>query len=355
MLNPIVDLKKFKNTQAEKDRAIPMEKIARAVIFYMQNNPIERGDAHAIAEALRTKGYLTEEIYLKNFKSREAADAFPIEDYNAVIFLPILNGHFCSGKSNRAVLESLLSRSKENSLYLFGCDVTMLMKPQIADCGETSAEKKNPFLDYPFHVVGSFSEDLLSDTDAVDRIHFIWSRCFAPESTFSCIEWNTFHYWTVEKEFAEKEKLSQEKGIESKEDISGFYYGFHKAKIARSLKSMGVEEDPRSAVFGGIGKSLKNVRNLCNEKEKLSYLEEKWIPHARASEYLYFPYEPIKGDYQITKRVMEYRYFTQGDLEKVKFDPRVSSHIRFALEDNHLSKIATQASENLEKLLKGNS
>ena len=132
-------------------------------------------------------------------------------------------------------------------------------------------------------------------------------------------------------------------------DIGRFYWGIARKGVVESLTAMGLGTDNRDAVFGAVARQFRRVRDLSaglsrDEKFRIG----TWAPMAMYADTVLLPYEPIKSEWQITRRLLECAILA-GDHTVV--DPRLSEHVKRFLDPAEWPTYAKQVSGELLDIL----
>lgn len=327
-----------------------MEKPKKALMIYFQNNAVEKEDCETLLKAFERKGWETELHFIGEFDNILNIDEYPIEDFNFIGLIPSVNAIFQSGRSRKRTMQKIHEKARPGAITLVVCDTTIPVDPHMWDKGETSKEKTNIYSISPIKVLGSFSENVLEDQDAMTVIKRRWMKNLHPESTFIPLEWLSLHIDTLEEsinnKLAEAEEETDEIFLNGIPEVKNFYYGISKNKVAKRLKSMGILEDSQNAVFGTISKDLPDVRSLdtgSNKKRGMEY----WAPIARKAEGLYIPYDPVKGDYQFTKRFLECYLLNPDGLI---IDPLIKPEIAKFIKPDSWREKADEVTDKLDEI-----
>lgn len=319
----------------------------KALVLPLHSNQIELHDAVCLKDGLEKGGFEVDVVPLKQLDS--VVDSLPISSYDFIGIWPSHSAMFVSGGHHKDSMLKVTRGAKEGALYVIACDVKHPFTPFMWNKGENASEDKvDIFKDLPVTVFGSFSKDILKDEKAMERANFLWMRKLSSESEFIPLEWNLFHIgksYEMLKDFADN-------GVPYEgPQINRFYYGLQKPKIAKSLRLMGMGTDPGDATFGGISTCFKNVTALCQKPTKRGMdfgTPRYFMPIARKSDILLFPYEPIKGDYQVTKRLVEYAAIGH---KNVQFDDRISDYIKNFTDLSYWRKRSDEVSQEISDIV----
>lgn len=320
----------------------------KALVVSMHNNQMERSDAEALSDGLRKADIETTHFCLKDLDKE--IDSFPIEEMDFIALWAPFNSVFISTGTAKDTLKKVYNRSRDGVIALIVCDIRQQFAPYLWNKGENSKEdRENVFALKPVTVIGSFNDTILDDPDALKRVSDLWLRKLHPESSFKPMEWLLFHYWSLPQYLEEVSKSSPATDFE----INRFYYGLDKTKVAKSLKAMNLGEDPRDAIFGTMGKLFPEVKNLRPEKvegRKSKNAPELWIPLARDCNELLLPFEPIKGDHQVTKRFLEYACLNP---DRITVDTSLNPSLLKYLQKDIWKSRAKSVSEEFRKHIEG--
>lgn len=246
-------------------------------------------------------------------------DEFPIEEYDVIAMDVLINSLWASGKRRAHLFESIFKRAKDGAITMYVCDLIFPMQPFLWDKGQHHSEKRNVFNSRPIKVIASYDKSILKDKEAMDKINSRWMSHFHEDSTIHFIEWVIFNYYTYNTDYNPK-PVNNLFAIPA-ESSRNFYYGIKRSYIAKSLEEMGLNSEV-DLVYGSIAKSIKN------EKVKKIDIPIKepftWVKYVENAQNVFFPYEPIKSDYQITSRLLEALRFYK---DKIVFDDRVNPRL----------------------------
>lgn len=257
-------------------------------------------DAEVVALGLKRAGYAVHFANLRDLIAGSASldfASFDIIDYPAPF-----NALWRSSTANYDFFTRLHTEAKEGALTLHFCDITFPLDPHIWDPKVGRSETRiNLMKERPVRIIGSFADAILHDEAAMALIHSKLLSKVHPDSRFVPVEWNTFNFAMEEQRGGlggpAPESRRKHGGIDR------FYYGIEKPKLVPSLKRLGLGESSEDAVFGRIGKRFPEVRNLA--PNRASEGESYWLPHALSAKRVLLPFEPVKGEYQVTLRFLE--------------------------------------------------
>lgn len=131
--------------------------------------------------------------------------------------------------------------------------------------------------------------------------------------------------------------------------VRAFYWGIRRKGVVQSLKALGFGKDPRDAVFGTVAAQFRSVRDVSRgltRDEKFAM--DSWAYYAAHAERVLLPYEPIKSEYQITRRLLECAHLAG---ERTVTDPRLSEHVMRFLDPAEWVTYAKQVSGELTEIL----
>lgn len=182
------------------------------------------------------------------------------------------------------------------------------------------------FASRPVTVLASFSQDIVNSETALSLLKSKVTSRLHQESRVVFLEWLLF-----------SELLFNFKGAASVTDLTSpldcelnlFYYGIAKNKLKNSLLKLGLGNTPSDAVFGKVSKMFPDVRKLDNGK---NVEREFWVPYTKVAKHTLFPYEPVKGDFQVTPRALEANAYYKHN---VLVDDSVSEYIKKFIYDRN--------------------
>lgn len=300
----------------------------KALIFSLTHNYIALSDRDAIASGFERAGYEVTKTTLKDLG--KAIHETPVEDYDIILFPPSFSAIFVSSGEHKTVFKELDRRARQNAMGLYMNDISLQIDPYVWDKSEGSGGKIN-FLDMrPMTVYGSFDDSFLYNDEAMGRVQTRYLSKMHNQSRFVALEWNILQHYTFDPTVPETEVLPD---FDDRLDpIRYFYYGADKKMVRESLSQMGFGDDPSDAVSGNAAKGFPNLTNLTPAKRK-HRTRGNWIKAAQKAEGVLVPYEPIKGEHQVTLRLMEALSFYPNNAV---YDRRISPRIRRFAEDEDL-------------------
>lgn len=303
----------------------------KALVITIANN--YSGDYKAFIKGLELANFEVKICFIDELS--ECIDNMNIKEFDLILFQPLSNSLWNSGKKRGKTFEILAKEAKPGALSAMLVDITFPVDPYIWDKGETSKEKRNVLNIVPMKILASFSEEILQDEKALERINKIWLQHFHKDSQFIPIEWLTFYY-SLNTQNKKKKKNLLFDLKEKKNRYRNFYYGIEKKKLKDSLIKMGMESKEDLA-YGLCGNMLQHCTTTPNKKDW-----QDWIPFV---DNIIVPYEPIKGDYQVNFRHLEaLRLYP----DKIKADPRLSKDIQDCLKSENVWK--KKQEETIKKL-----
>lgn len=314
--------------RVEKRESTPMDHLGEA-------------ELQGVINALRGQGVQVDEVLYSQISS------IPVEEYAGIFVGPSYNGSREYRHDLQGPMVDLHKRARPYAIHLLHCDIYLSISTHVWNgSNPLKAQSKVPIYgDNPVTLMGAFDRSIEQDPEALAYVSRKTMTKLPEESEMWTGQWLVHLVNTPAMQgFKDYAKTVESSG----EDIRKFYYGFPKKKLVQSLLDMGLGEDPRDAIFGGVGKDMTDVeiRNLIGPKKKAYSTFDKWAPHVKACEELLFPYDPVKGDYQITRRVLEHIYL---EPKETIIDPRVSDKITCMFESED---IWFEESDNEAKLLK---
>lgn len=277
-------------------------------------------DALTISAMFKSIGFIAEiKSYAEIFSE---LDDYNFGDYETVAFSAPYNAMFLSSKRNFAIYKKVYAEAKDIVIYF--CDFTFTIDPNLWGA-DRKTEKYNLFASRPVKLLMSFSDDIKDDEAAMLIIKNRAISKLHPDSKAYFVEWLTFNYAAFEaRRFIENSEDLIKKAVSvlpQVDEIDKFYYGIDKKKLMPSLNKLGLTSGENNAVLGKIVK-------LCEgQKEVAGFKNEdfpEWLPHAAISKNVLFPYEPIKGEYQVTLRCLESLMYYK---DKVAIDSDVSDYV----------------------------
>jgi len=131
--------------------------------------------------------------------------------------------------------------------------------------------------------------------------------------------------------------------------IRSFYWGIRRPGVVESLRSLGFGADKRDAVFGAVAGQFRAVRDVSRGLSRAERFEmDSWAHYAAHAERVLLPYERIKSEYQITRRLLECAHLAP---ETTVADPRLSEHVVRFLDPAEWAAYAKEVSADLLDVL----
>lgn len=269
-------------------------------------------NAASLAIGLSQAGYSL--TFAMESDLRAAPKSLAYGDFDLICYQAPDNGLHRSSAAHLRLYTHLHREAKDNAVAIFYCDVALQFQPTMWDNKIGKEETKRNFMaERPVRILGSFSHDILDDQKAMGLIHRKVMSKVHPDSTFLPVEWLAFNHALAEGwgEFANAAQSMPK-------TIDRFYYGLDKRKLVPSLERMGLGQSERDAVVGSIARAFPKVRNLGDSDKGGRH---PWLEHAQAAKSVLIPYEPLKGDYQLTLRLLE---ALQCYPETAVLDPQIA-------------------------------
>lgn len=328
----------------------------RALIINFQTNQVEVSDCEAFSSGLREAGFSVERYSVTQLAGRtQKIKTLPIEEYSFIGFTPSFNGMFhTKGGRKDAVLE-IIKRAKPGALSLIVCDTTLAIDPHMWNDSEGSSTKVNILKEAPFKIIGSFSDSILSDKEAMEKVQKMWLNKSHDDSEFLPLEWLAFHIDSLEcslKGYLSEGLNLLDSGLQSyttedAERLEGFYYGVSKPKVAASLKDMGLGINQMDSVFGTISKNFPELKNYDNAKDNRGRTPTAWAPLVHYAKEVYLPNDPVKGNHQFTKRFLEYAILCP---DRVKIDKNINPKLLMYLDKENWTAKSKEVSSKLGEI-----
>lgn len=298
----------------------------KAMILRFRKHFLDLEFSKAIAYGLKQAGYEAEDYFAEDFK-REDVDNLNVESYDLILFFPIYNSLWASGRHNAYLVEELMRRSKPYTLAMLACDLQLTNQVNLWDKGENHIDhKRNVLNSKPIFVLASIEEAVLNDEKGEKLVNRLWMKGLHPDSKLIFMEWLSLLFHTYPKSIDENILMPD---LEEGETIRNFYYGVKRPHIARSLEDMGLNTEA-DLIYGASQIANDKVRiidfNRRKYKDALS-----WIKLANKAERVLIPYEPIKSDYQLSLRFLEAMRFYK---DKAVVDKRINKeYVKFIYDE----------------------
>lgn len=295
----------------------------KALLTISTSNAVGIEDMQALEALLRRANFQVDEIIELRKLVSQGPVKRAIEDYDLIAFgVPYAALHM-SGASNLSGMKDLIMRAKEGALALVTSDTSFTMNPKMWDGPNSNPHKENPYLLRPFKVLGSFQEEILSDPEAIARINFIWMRFLHPKSEFIPLEWQSGMIDFLPERIVNDSKYINGLFNPESRKIDKFYYGISKPKLFKSLRGLGLGKNSDDAVYGSIAKNFPNVVDLSPPKGSPNN-RSLWTPLVVQAQQNLLPYDPVKSQYQFTKRFLELALLNPSSVVP---DPRIKEEL----------------------------
>lgn len=316
----------------------------RIAFLHHGNNPILLDDFKAIQSLLGDE-YSFNVINARSLTKAKLAE-MAVEEYTAIISsIPYAALHN-SGKDRLDAMKELMQRIEPGRFYLQTADVQLRMNPSLWNGpNSNSINKENPYLLTPIKVLCSFHENLLSDPLAQRRINGKWLSFLHPQSEVIPLEFTAglVHFLPDRLN-----SLGANGGlVDPYFNIESFYYGIDKKFLKSSLSSLGLGASDKDAVWGTIANSFPEVRDYSRELREKRIMEH-WAPLVKAARSNLLPYEPLKGEYQFTRRMLELAILNP---ESIVIDPKINDYVSEFLSVKRWEEKAAEVSVILKEML----
>ena len=227
-------------------------------------------------------------------------------------------------------LSALVDATPDGRLFMHACDIQFTSRAPLA------AKRK------PLTLIASLHPSI-DGTAEGDRLGKAWLKPLHPDSR---IVWSEYLAGLVHTIGPDIEKAAERaKDAAEHLDIHAFYWGIKRPGVRESLVRLGFGTDKRDACFGAIRSLFPRVRNLTREPK---YDIDTWAPMVTAAEKVLLPYEPVKSEYQITRRLLECAYLAS---DTTVADDRISDHVRRFLDPSEWETYAKQVTGELLEIL----
>lgn len=258
-------------------------------------------------------GYEVDQIVLKDLaKTYKTMD---ISKYDNVILEPLMNDLWYI-KYNPVEMFTFIFKTIGRGI-LFISDITYPLAHKMYDEGKED-NRINIWGLVPFDVFPAFYKDIENDEEAMKVITSKWLRHLHPESKIHFLNWENYY---VKMKDTYLKYRSKSIGLDlDTNKYSNFYYGLEKHKLVESLVSLGLGEKENDLLIGPIAKTEKIKNQIVRYPKERNYLD-----YLEKVDYVLMPYEKIKGDYQVTTRMVECLWFYS---DKVKVDERIDSRLK---------------------------
>lgn len=235
-----------------------------------------------------------------------------------------------TGCSDRTLV-GIVDATRPGRLFVHGCDVQFGRAGMLA----------RPFARRPVTMIGSLSPAIAGTTMGAE-LHKAWMAPLHPESR---IVWCEYLAGLIHTKGPEIEVAAERARTKPALDARAFYWGIKRPGVVESLRSLGFGSDKRDAAFGTIAQLFRQVRNVTAGDK---YDMDSWAHYAMHAEQVLLPYEPIKSEYQITRRLLECAILAS---DHTVVDPRLSDHVQRFLDPAEWITYAKQVSDDLLTIL----
>lgn len=227
-------------------------------------------------------------------------------------------------------LSQLIDATRDGRLFVHGCDVQFGRAGMLAQ----------PFARKPVTMIGSLAP-AIAGTSMGAELHAAWMAPLHPESRIAWSEYLVGLVHTLGPDI----EAAAERAATPTADIHAFYWGIKRPGVVESLRALGYGDDPRDAAFGTIAQLFPGIRNLTT---RAKYDIDSWAPMAVHADRVLLPYEPIKSEYQVTRRLLECAHLAP---DRTVVDPRISDHVQRFLDPAEWHVYAKQVSSELLEIL----
>jgi hypothetical protein len=282
-----------------------------------------RGDQKALYSGLsHLQNMHVEQVELKDLD--HDVKSYPIEDYDTIVLPWFGSALYASFGTVRDTLQYVFDHARPYAICIPYAEITFGIDPNVWNEGDLSS-KSPVYASKPVCVIGAFDKGILGDKNAMERITKNFMRKIHNESIFTTCPWESFFSYFLPDELHDVGftcPVQPDLFHPAPPRVHRFYYGANKPSLVESLKSMGLGEDPDDAVFGNIKKALPDVRDLSLSVKKNTWNHANtWAWFARNADELLVPYEPVKGDWLLTKRFIEAEALAS---DHVSYDHRIN-------------------------------
>lgn len=226
-------------------------------------------------------------------------------------------------------LAALVDATPDGRLFMHACDI------QFTDRVPKGSARK------PLTLIASLHPSI-ADTLEGRTLGKKWLAPLHPESRIVFAEYLAGLVHTIGPDI---EAAAERAKTVDAPDVRAFYWGIKRPGVKESLTALGFGTDRRDGVFGAARSMFPKVRNLTREPK---YDIDTWAPLAMHAEQVLLPYEHIKSEYQITRRLLECAYLAP---DTTVVDPRLSEHVQRFLDPAEWHAYAKQVSGELLEIL----
>ena len=305
--------------------------VKRALVVHYSNNPAAGlGDLDALGALLAADPF--HEWMIQRHRLADLGktithpgDRLPlsVEGFDLILYIPPLNAlHVSSHKGSAEAVTDLVHRARPGALMLPVCDVLFSIDLRIRSAW--TREWYDPFKERPVRILGSFDEGVLDDQWAMTRIGHRFIRRTHPDSTFIPLEWLFGYAPIVEARMKTALHSPVTDLMRRVLPVDRFYYGLARPGIGDSLRRLDFGQSPTDAVVGKIAAHFPLVRDATLPGQR-GVQPPVWAPLVAGAQRNLYPYEPVKGDHQVTLRMAELAVL--ADPDSIVVDARVAPHV----------------------------
>ena len=230
-------------------------------------------------------------------------------------------------------LARLVDATPAGRLFMHACDI------QFTATAPLAAKRK------PLTLIASLHPSIAGTAEG-DELAAKWLAPLHPDSRIVWCEYLAGLVHTIGPDIEAAAECA--KGNPPAESIGRFYMGIKRPGVVQSLTSLGFGSSETDAAFGTIARMFPGVRDLTPRETAARYDMDVWAPLTMWADEVLLPYEAVKSEWQITRRLLECAYLA---ADHTTADPRLSDHVRRFLDPAEWVTYAKQVSGELLDVL----
>jgi hypothetical protein len=279
---------------------------SRKTLIVFHGTATTRGDQKALLQGLRRIPGRVDSVELKDLDGN--VSKWPIGDYDSIILPWFGSALYASFGHVKDTLTYIFNNAKPYAICLPYDELTFTIDTHVWNKDDLKS-RASVYDMRPVKVIGAFDRSVLNDKESMGYINKKFMKHLHKDSVFTTCPWLSFFSYFLPDEMAgigEEYPGRQTIFDSSQPTVNRFYYGANKPVLKESLQRMHLGESPEDGVFGNIKKVFPNVRDFSTDVKKNNWSDpNSWAWFARNAAELLVPYEPIKGEYLLTKRYYE--------------------------------------------------
>ena len=318
------------------------------ILFLHRGNGLIAMDDFRAIESLVAPYYKVDYLNARNL-TPQVVEEVNVESYTAVVSSIPCSSLHNSGMQRLSGMKALLQRVPEGRFYFQTANFHLEVRPMMWDGEREGAVKENPYLLQPAKVLFSSTDDVLQDEAAMHRLNKKLFQFMHPDSHLVPVEF-TAGLINVIPDYYRGLRNSAEGLFSSTANINSFYYGIHKKGLQGALLALDFGSHPNDGLWGGVYHNFKTRFNIKDYSAGIynKSAPELWSPLVMSAKRNLIPYQPFKGDYQFTRRMMELAILNP---DSIVIDERLSPYSQSFLSLETWKPKAEEVTEKLADIL----